>query len=469
DLLHEVGAKVWQILPLNACDYNPYSAFSSFAGNPLLISPELLLKTQVITRLPPVPWALRFSSRVNFLKVWDYKKKIFSLIAENTPWDRDSEFSSFCEKHVDWLDDYALFIALRAHLAQDDWHFWPSDLVTHHPEIIQQYRHKLEKEILLEKYLQHLFFKQWFALKTYAHRKGIKILGDIPIYCNRNGCDIWSHPQYFKLGADRRPSFFGGTPPDCFSAQGQVWRNPVFNWEHLHKVNFSWWNKRFEHNLGFFDFIRLDHFQGLVSYWEIPATMNDAAKGYLVEVPTAELFTALSASPNDLPIVVENLGFMPPRVEKIIERYQFPGMHVLLYAFDSDEIHSHSPQKHQENALVYTGTHDNDTVLGWWKGADIKNKKRLLNSIKLERISQKQVPQEMIKLALSSKASWAIIPLQDFLSLDSRARMNHPELYQKTPGVRPKGVWDWRVSQKSLKNKDWQKFYFELIKKNNRG
>jgi 4-alpha-glucanotransferase len=443
DFLSVSKQKYWQLLPLNPTDpisaHSPYHSFSAFAFNLLLISPDLMVEEGWLDRrdMEPIP---EFSlERVNFHLVAQFKKKIFDLAYERFKEKTDQKnFEKFCEENVFWLEDHALFAALKSRFGGKAWNKWPMDARERRPDTLKTLKVDLHKEMEKAKFLQYLFFKQWIKLKEHCSRKGIFIFGDIPIYVVHDSVDVWTHPELFKLDANKRPLVVAGVPPDYFSRTGQLWGNPIYRWDVLKETGYEWWIKRAEHNLKMFDLVRIDHFRGFVGYWEVLAAEKTAIKGKWVKAPAMDFFTALTQKIPTLPIVAEDLGTITPDVKEVMERFGFPGMKVLMFAFgEENSDHPYLPHTYQKNCLVYTGTHDNNTVKGWFEREAKPEDKRRLFEYLGRQVTEKEVSWEFIRLGAMSVADVLIVPLQDVLSLGQEARMNRP-------GTK-KGNWLWRI------------------------
>jgi len=348
------------------------------------------------------------------------------------------ESRKFYSKNSYWLDDFALFTIIKRKFNGQEWSQWPKELADAKSgalgKIKRQYRDTIEKE----KFFQYLFFKQWLALKKYANQKGIQIIGDIPIYVSYDSVEVWKNPKIFKLDKSKNPVYVAGVPPDYFSETGQRWGNPVYDWAALRKTKYKWWIQRMAHNLKLFDMVRVDHFRGLVAFWQISSNEATAINGKWIKVPTKDFFSVLSKSFKRLPLIAEDLGIITLDVKKTIARLGFPGMRVLLFAFgENNPKHPYLPNNFIQNCVVYTGTHDNNTARGWFENeAEPQDKKRLFNYLGRQ-VSPDEIHLELIKLALTSRANFAIIPMQDVLGLPCEYRMNLPGTIN--------GNWKWRL------------------------
>jgi len=447
DFLRESYQQYWQVLPLGPTGYgnSPYAAYSAMAGNPLLISPEKLQEQGLLNEADFANLPGFNTSVVDYDKILPIKVELLKTACKNfqaqaTPI-QQTEFAGFCGSKAYWLDDYALFMALKDAHEGASWHTWESELVKREPEAIDKAKRQLSAEIFYYKFIQFEFFRQWSELKAYANMSGIHIIGDIPIYVAQDSSDVWSHPDIFCLDEEtREPKLMAGVPPDYFSATGQLWGNPVYDWEALQKQNFKWWIGRFEAMLDYVDVIRIDHFRGFEAYWAVPQGEETAINGEWMKAPGDELFDAIKNKLGKLPVLAEDLGVITPEVEALRDKYEFPGMKVLQFAFGSDPGNPFLPFNYSRNFVVYTGTHDNDTTVGWFDKANDYEKRNFL--LYLGCISPEGVHWDLIRLALSSVANQAIIPLQDVLGLGTEARMNFPSVAE--------GNWGWRYHSEAL-------------------
>jgi len=466
DFLHSIGQKVWQILPLTPTDgflgNSPYSSCSAFAGNSLLISPDSLIKERLLSKSEAVHSSSFPREKVNYKAVTKYKNE---LLVKCYKRNRDSivkdhAFKDFCAQNAYWLDDYSLFKGIKAHKKEQPWFKWPDVLRNRKNQALENWREQCQEEIDRQKFIQFLFFRQWSVLQQYCRRKGVKILGDLPIYVDHDSVDVWTHPSLFKLDEYSMPQFVAGVPPDYFSETGQRWGNPVYDWRTGEESDFAWWMERIRHNLNHFDFIRIDHFRGFVAYWEVPVRELNAINGQWVKAPCDKFFEKICKEFPTLPIIAEDLGTITPDVTEAINRHGFPGMKVLLFAFGGDiSTHSYIPENYPERCIAYTGTHDNNTIHGWVKHDATETEKENLLKYFGEKIENKNLHWEFIKRIINSKAATVIFPLQDILGLGEETRMN-------CPGTKEDN-WQWRLSEKSLR-KDVMKRMKELTKKSGR-
>lgn len=438
DFLQRSGQKLWQVLPLGPTGYgdSPYSSFSAFAGNPLLISLECLvangdLRAEEIT--PPSFTA----GAVDFGAVRIYKSALLAKAAEGfflraTP-ERRAHFADYCREEGYWLDDYVLYTAIRKERGNRSWVEWPPPLRDRVPEALSAIRTELQVQIAAETYIQFVFAEQWQALKRYAIACGVRIFGDLPIFVAEDSADVWAHRYYFQLDEEGKATHVAGVPPDYFSVTGQRWGNPLYNWERLKADGFSWWIDRLRRNLALYDLIRIDHFRGFAACWSIPAHEPTAIHGNWEEVPGREFFAAATAHLGPLPVIAEDLGIITPEVEALRDHFGYPGMKILHFAFGGGADNPYLPHNFTRNSVVYTGTHDNDTTAGWWQHLD-KEERRAVERY-LGRAIDDPV-HELLRLAAGSVSRLCIFPLQDLLGLDSTARFNRPGA--------PDGNWQWR-------------------------
>ncbi|MEM5785879.1 MAG: 4-alpha-glucanotransferase [Syntrophobacteraceae bacterium] len=449
DFLAEAGQTIWQVLPFSpssqGCGNSPYCSFSAFAGNPLLIGLEPLvedgcLEKADLTRLP-----LFSADFTDYNHATRFKYQILEVAFEKfqTMQDRRCRFEEFLSENAQWLDDYALFTAIKEHFGGASWSEWPHDIRNREEAALQKWRSDLADRVMREKFHQYVFFQQWMALRNYCAGKNIQIMGDIPIYVSYDSSDVWSNPHLFKLNEEKKPIAVSGVPPDYFSETGQLWGNPVYDWSVLKDSAFSWWIARLEQNLKYLDLVRLDHFRGFVSYWEVPASETTAVNGKWIDVPVREFFDSLLRRFPYLPIIAEDLGIITPDVKEVMERYSFPGMKVLHFAFGGDTTtNPYIPHNHVKNCIIYTGTHDNNTSRGWYEQDATSREKECIEAYLGRRIDADNVSRELIRFAMMSVANTAIIPMQDFLGLGPEARMNTPSTTFEN--------WSWRVRAEQL-------------------
>lgn len=447
DFLVESDQQYWQVLPLGPTGYgnSPYSCYSAMAGNPLLINPELLRDDQLLAdedfaNLPEFPLDYVDFERAITLKVPLLKKACENFKAQASPM-QQKEFSGFCESKENWLEDYALFMALKDHFGGVSWNNWEPEIARREPESLEKWRQQLNAEIYYYKYVQFEFFSQWTELKRYANLRDIKIIGDIPIYVAHDSADVWSHREIFCLDeASGEPALMAGVPPDYFSSTGQLWGNPVYNWEKLQANNFEWWVERFEAIFAYVDVTRIDHFRGFDAYWAVERGQETAMYGEWIKAPGTALLDLINQKFGDLPIIAEDLGVITPEVVALRDRYEFPGMKILQFAFGAGPGDPFLPFNYDRNCVVYTGTHDNDTTVGWFNQLSNYERDEVLRYFGC--IDPQGIHWSLIRMGWMSIANMAIVPYQDLLGLDTDARMNFPG--------KPEGNWGWRYRPEAL-------------------
>jgi 4-alpha-glucanotransferase len=449
DFLCEAKQDFWQILPLTLTSgifgNSPYSSFSAFAGNLYLISPESLVKDGILEKSDIQEHPVFSNRRVQYRKVTKYKIKLLDKAYQRnkSTLTGDRDFQRFCRENTFWLNDYALFIALKGHFKGSVWNTWPDGLRNRKERELQKWNERLQEVIVKEKYLQYLFFLQWGSLKEHCERNDIRIIGDMPIYVNYDSADVWANTAIFNLNREKKPAFVAGVPPDYFSSTGQLWGHPVYNWDVLKRTNFAWWIKRIEYKLRLFHIFRLDHFRGFVAYWMVSASRKTAIQGTWEDAPARDFFNTLLRHFPHLPIIAEDLGYITTDVREIIHLYGFPCMKVLVFAFDKKlPSNIYAPHNHIKNCVVYTGTHDNNTIKGWFRKELGKEGKKRLSAYIGHTVSEKNIHWELIRLAMMSVADTVIIPMQDILGLGEDARMNRP--------ASSRGNWEWRVRTEQL-------------------
>ncbi|MFW6159863.1 MAG: 4-alpha-glucanotransferase [Acidobacteriota bacterium] len=447
DFLKESGQSYWQILPLTptdpAYDSSPYHSLSTLAINPLLLSPEILIQEGLLTETEAAPWSNTSVQKIDYEGVISYKQSLFLSSWERFKKKKDQGFDTFCQANSDWLDDYALFSSIKSHFNGKTWSSWPTGIKNRISKDLETLRNELRDQVEMIKFLQYKSFQQWQNLHHYCYQKGIHIIGDMPIYVDYDSVDVWANPELFKLNENKRPYVIAGVPPDYFSQTGQLWGNPIYNWERLREQRYQWWIQRMEQNLKLYDIIRIDHFRGFVGYWEVPATERTAINGKWVEAPAVDFFTCLNRRFLNLPIIAEDLGTITPDVREVIDKFGFPGMKILLFAFGEDNpLHPYLPHVYEKNFVVYTGTHDNNTAKGWFGTEASQEEKRRLFAYVGKELQPDEVPWALIRLGMMSVANTFIVPLQDILGLGEDARMNRP--------ASAKGNWRWRMLPEQL-------------------
>ena len=453
DFLSASGQGLWQVLPLGPTGYgnSPYQSLSAFAGNTLLIDPHQLIADGLLETEDLVGSTFTeglSADRVEFETVRQFKDELLGEAYENFKRQPASElraeFEDFCDVSSWWLDDYALFRALKDEQGGSAWTSWDRELSQRQPAALENARAEWRDPMAAQKFFQFLYFRQWQALRDYCLACDIRVIGDLPIFVAHDSADVWVHREYFKLDDVGKPTLVAGVPPDYFSETGQLWGNPVYDWEHARGAGFRWWIDRVRFALEHFDLLRIDHFRGFAAGWEIPAGEPTAQNGQWVPAPGRELFTALTKELGDLPIIAENLGVITPDVESLREEFGFPGMRVLQFAFGSDAANVHLPHNYTRDVVVYTGTHDNDTTAGWFAGLGQSDTNQSERNFCLKYLGSDgaDIHWDLIRAALASVADTAIIPLQDVLGLGNEARMNLPASQE--------GNWKWRLQSEAI-------------------
>lgn len=445
DFLERGGQSYWQILPLSPTNYgdSPYQSFSSYAGNPYFIDPELLIKEGLLRE--DEADSFDFGSdpeKIDYGKLYKERSRMLSLAFAR--FEKTKAYENFCKENAYWLDDYAFFSAMKGRHLEKPLLLWDEAVKKREPEALAAMKKELAGEIEFCRFQQFKFYEQWFALKEYANKKGVKIIGDIPIYVAADSADLWADPEQFQVDGELAPSLVAGCPPDAFTDEGQLWGNPLYDWKYMKKDGFSWWKKRLNFALRIYDVVRIDHFRAFESYYAIPATDENAINGKWVKGPGIALFNEIKKEFGaSLPIIAEDLGFLTPAVYKLLRDSGFPGMKVLQFAFDSREESDYLPHNYKNNCVVYTGTHDNDTVMGWTETAeqsDVAFARRYLHVDDNEGFNW-----AMMRAAMMSVADTCILMMPDLLGLGSEARINTPS----TLG----GNWQWRISEGCVN--DW--------------
>lgn len=442
DFLVSTGQKYWQVMPLGPTGYgdSPYACLSAFAGNPLLISLEKLVEEGYLPLDSLAEYPKYSEEKIEYCEVSktkvEYLKTSFVHFMQNASMTDKKRFSNFCDNRYTrtWLDNFALFMALKENFENKAWDEWPQEYALRTPNAMLESKNELAESILFNKYLQYQFYKQWSLILDYAHLNGIEVIGDIPIFVARDSADVWAYPGLFYLDASGKPTVVSGVPPDYFSETGQLWGNPIYRWDKMKKDNYLWWTERFKVALNTVDIIRLDHFRGFEAYWEVAAGEETAINGKWVKGPFKDFFSTVESSIGNLPFIAEDLGVITPEVEDLRDAFNFPGMKVLQFAFDTDTKDPFLPHNHINNCVVYTGTHDNQTTVSWFESRTPELQEFALNYMNS---NGQEIHWDMIKMAMASVANTVIIPMQDLFGLtDEEGRMN-------TPG-KESGNWQWR-------------------------
>ena len=446
DFLADTGTKYWQFLPLGPTGYgdSPYQCFSAFAGNPYLISPDILLDLGLIDKsdldnVPDFP-----IEEVEFGSVIEWKTQLLDkvnkkVLASGIPEQLEAKYIIFAQRNKDWLDEYTLFMAIKKSQGNKSWSEWSKPLKFREPKALSLAKNKLSAQINRHKFEQFLFHEQWKQLKHYAHERGIQLIGDMPFVVAFDSADAWSKPELFLMDDNLQPTLVAGVPPDAFGPKGQLWGNPLYYWPAHEAEHYAWWLKRFEATLELVDLVRIDHFRGFAAAWHVPFGMEDAVMGEWIPTPGEALFKTFQSKYPELPIIAEDLGYITPDVIALRDGFNLPGMRILQFAFDGDPENEFLPHHYPVNSVVYTGTHDNETTKGWYRQAEQKN--RLFFHKYLDN-KDEDVAWSMMRAGFQSVSQLCIVPMQDLLSLDSSARMNNPGIAA--------GNWRWRMKPNAI-------------------
>ena len=454
DQLKEAGQSYWQILPLAPTSYgdSPYQSFSSYAGNPYFIDLEQLIKEGVLSTEECD--SIDFGDHPNYIdygKMYDNRFALLRKAYERSRIAQNPEFIKFIQENAYWLDDYALFMAVKRRFNGACWSEWAEDIKKRWSFALDYYRRECYFDVEFYKYLQFIFRKQWDKLKKYANENGIEIIGDIPIYVAFDSADAWSSPDMFQFDEDFQPIAVAGCPPDAFSATGQLWGNPLYRWDYHRQTGYEWWCKRLDHCFKLYDVVRIDHFRGFDEYYSIPYGSETAATGHWEKGPGIELFNTLNARLGEKQIIAEDLGFLTDTVIELLKDSGYPGMKVLEFAFDPREETDYLPHSYDRNCVVYTGTHDNETLVQWYKGLDKESRDFAEEYMNNAHIPAKEKYWDFVRLAMMSSANTCITPVQDFMGLDAEARINHPSTLGNN--------WKWRMGSEMLDKPLIQKIY----------
>ena len=445
DMLKKAGQKYWQILPLCPTSYgdSPYQSFSTYAGNPYFIDLDQLIEEKLLTRKECQACDFGDDPQdIDYGKLYENRFKLLRKAYERANVGEDQEFEAYRRENAWWLDDYALFMAVKDQFDGVAWNEWAEDIRLRWSNAMDYYRRELYYEIEFYSYLQFVFMKQWKKLKNYANINGIEIIGDIPIYVAFDSADAWANPELFQFDAENLPTAVAGCPPDGFSADGQLWGNPLYRWDYHRETGFDWWIRRIAYCSELYDVVRIDHFRGFDEYYSIPYGDTTARNGHWEKGPGIALFEVAKNRLGELNIIAEDLGYITDSVKKLVADSGFPGMKVLEFAFDSREKSDYLPYTYEKNSVVYTGTHDNETIAGWYAGLDKSDLKMCTDYMNIDRIPGKEYHWDFIRLAMLSVSDLCVIPIQDYLGLDNRARINHPS----TLGTN----WRWRLAKGQL-------------------
>lgn len=437
DFLEKAGQRLWQLLPLGPTGYgdSPYQSFSTFAGNPYYIDLEEFIEEGWLTRQDCEESDFAEGAYVDYEKIFFTKFKLLKKAFLNSNMKNNASYQNFVEENKAWLADYALYMAMKDSFGGNSWIEWEKDCKLRKEETLQKYREELKEEIAFYQFQQYYFAKQWRALKKYANDKGIEIIGDIPIYVALDSADAWANPALFQMDEEGIPTAVSGCPPDAFSATGQLWGNPLYNWDYMKQEGYTWWIERIRYCLTLYDVIRIDHFRGFDEYYAIPYGHETAECGHWEKGPGYELFQVLKDKLGECKVIAEDLGFLTPSVIELVQKTGYPGMKILQFAFDSREASDYCPHNYVKNSVVYTGTHDNDTTKHWYESLNDSDKQ--FASEYLDGANGKNICKKMIRCALSSVSDTAVIPIQDYLELGEEARMNVPSTLGNN--------WKWRL------------------------
>lgn len=457
DWLKKAGQKFWQILPLVPTSYgdSPYQSFSTFAGNPYFISLDALVEEGLLTKyeIAKVDFG-KDANDIDYAKLYEGRYKLLRRAYENSNIANDGGYQEFVRSNDWWLSDYALFMALKERFEGQCWYEWPEDIKLRWDYSMEYYHKELYFDIEFNKFLQYKFTCQWNALKHYANSKGIEIIGDIPIYVAMDSADVWAKPELFQLNEERKPIAVAGCPPDGFSATGQLWGNPLYRWGYHRETGYDWWMSRLWYAFNMYDVVRIDHFRGFDEYYSIPADAKDATNGHWEKGPGIELFSCMKYRLGDRRVIAEDLGFVTDSVRQLVNESGFPGMKVLEFAFDSRDTGAASdylPHNYPVNSVAYTGTHDNETLQGWFKSVSKEELQMVREYLCDIRTPLKDLHKPMIALAMRSNAATCIVPMQDYLGLNNSARINQPS----TVGIN----WRWRIASVDLSDKLAEEIY----------
>lgn len=451
DFLQESGQSYWQILPICPTSYgdSPYQSYSAFAGNPYFIDLDELNNMGLLEAkdYEGVDWEST-DEKVNYGVLYEKRYPILRKAAINFLDESSEEFEKFCKENEDWLPEFALFMALKDVHEGKPWSEWKEEYRNRDKEAIEQAKNKYKMEINLWKVYQYLFFKEWGELKKYANNRDIHIIGDLPIYVSLDSVDVWAHPELFQLDENKIPTKVAGCPPDAFSEDGQLWGNPLYNWDYMEQTDFQWWINRIQYLCKVYDVLRIDHFRGFDSYYAIPYGESTARNGVWKQGPGMKLFNKVEETIGRQHIIAEDLGYLTKSVREMLKDSGFPGMKVLEFAFDSRDsgcASDYLPHNYPENCVAYTGTHDNETIVGWWKSITPAERKLARDYLCDYATPEEELYKSFISLIMRSSAKVCVIPMQDYMGLDNRFRMNKPS----TVGIN----WKWRIKKRDLTKK----------------
>ena len=443
DFLKSAGQKYWQVLPVGPTGYgdSPYQSYSAFAGNPYLIDLDLLIGEGLLKKrdVTSIQW-FDDPTKVDYGKIYENRFPILRKAFRNSRHQETEEYKTFCKENEEWLFNYSFFMALKGHFNHQGWQDWPKDIKTRKPQAMEQYRELLKEEIEFWSFCQFKFWQQWSAMLRYAHENGIRIIGDLPIYVAPDSVDVWANPKQFLLDRNLCPKKIAGVPPDDFCADGQLWGNPLYDWKKMEQDGFTWWKQRMQHAASLFDLIRIDHFIGIVRYFAIPAGEPTAVNGSYKRGPGQKLTDAINSVVDKSRIIAEDLGVVVNSVVKLRKYNDYPGMKVMQFGFNGDPKNEHFPENYTENNIVYGGTHDNETILGFFENQNEWVQNYTMKYLKVKTI--KQIPWAMVKKAYQSVSRTVIFQAQDLLGLENDARMNFPSTMGEN--------WRWRLKKNQM-------------------
>ena len=445
DDLVRAGQKYWQVLPIGPTSFgdSPYQSFSTYAGNPYFIDLDLLIEEGLLQRqeVEMIRWYEK-EDQVSYELLWEYRYSVLKAAFERSDHEKTKEYRDFMEREKDWISSYSLYMACKEHFGNREWLSWKKDIRDRKMEALISYQVMLEKEIRFWEFVQYKFWKQWDRLHAYANEKGIQIIGDIPIYVALDSADVWVHPEQFLLDENHEPTVVAGCPPDAFSDEGQKWGNPIYDWERMEREDFAWWKKRIRAAARCYDVIRIDHFIGIVRYYKIPVN-ESAKKGSFAWGPGLKLLKALDESIGEAKIIAEDLGVLVPEVGEVLQKSGYPGMKVLEFAFDGKRENPYLPHNYHKNCVVYGGTHDNDTLEGYYDMLSKENRAYAMAYCQVKR--KKKLTDAIIRIGYASVANTVIFQMQDILKKNNNARMNYPS----TIGTN----WRWRMKSQEFTTK----------------
>ena len=445
DQLASAGQKYWQVLPIGPTSFgdSPYQSFSTYAGNPYFIDLDLLIEEGLLQRqeVETIRWYEK-EDQVSYELLWEYRYSVLKAAFERSDHEKTKEYRDFMEREKDWISSYSLYMACKEHFGNREWLSWKKDIRDRKMEALISYQVMLEKEIRFWEFVQYKFWQQWDRLHAYANEKGIQIIGDIPIYVALDSADVWVHPEQFLLDENHEPTVVAGCPPDAFSDEGQKWGNPIYDWERMEREDFAWWKKRIRAAARCYDVIRIDHFIGIVRYYKIPVN-ESAKKGSFAWGPGLKLLKALDESIGEAKIIAEDLGVLVPEVGEVLQKSGYPGMKVLEFAFDGKRENPYLPHNYPKNCVVYGGTHDNDTLEGYYDMLSKENRAYAMAYCQVKR--KKKLTDAIIRIGYASVANTVIYQMQDILKKNNNARMNYPS----TIGTN----WRWRMKSQEFTTK----------------